>query len=259
MEWSTSRRLLYGILILLTMGLLFVYPVYFFTHKEPTCFDAKQNGDEVGVDCGGVCALYCPAQMESLRVVWAKTFPVATGKYDVGVYIENPNRSAGIKALRYVLRVVGREGEELALREGTTEIAPGATTLLFEGDVAFEKEPGEVRVEFNAEDLTQWLKAKAGPAEVVTKNQTLKNTSKKPRFDAVLLNTDLVDDAAPLAIGAIVYDLNHQPVAISRTFVEGIPKGGLQNIFFTWPNAFTGGGEGSFLTDIIITPKAIFE
>ena len=259
MEWSTTRRLLYGILILLTVGLLSVYPIYFFTHKEPTCFDAKQNGNEVGVDCGGVCALYCPVQIEQLKVVWAKAFPVTAGRYDVGAYVENSNRTAGIKSLRYTLRVVDREGKELGIREGATEIAPGATALLFEGDVAFEKEPGEVKVEFNTEDLAWWLKAKAGPADVVIKNQSLKNTSQKPRFDAVLLNTDLVNDAAPLIVGAIVYDLNRQPVAISRTFAEGIPKGGSQNIFFTWPNAFTGGVEGSFLTDIIITPKAIFE
>jgi hypothetical protein len=162
-----------------------------------------------------------------------------------------------------------REGKELATRAGVTEISPGAAVLLFEGDFTFDREPGAAAIEFNKDDLAQWVMATAGRSDVVTKNQHLKNVFLKPRFEVTLLNTDLVNDADALLVGAVVYDAGRKPVGISRTFVEGIPKGEEQKIFFTWPHGFTGASAGNactdsscsesnFLTDIIMTPRAIF-
>ena len=64
--------------------LILAYPIYKLANPVPTCFDKKQNGAEVGVDCGGGCNLFCSSQITPLRVVWAKAFPEAKGFYDMG-------------------------------------------------------------------------------------------------------------------------------------------------------------------------------
>lgn len=277
MEWSTGRRFFYGAAIFATLGLLLAYPIYFFVHEEPTCFDAKRNGDETGIDCGGGCALYCKADVQPLRVVWAEAFQLTPGHYDIGAYVENLNRTAGIKVLRYTFEIQDTENKELAVRSGTIEVPPQGRLLLFEGDLSLDREPGRVTIHFNEHDLERWTQAQPGRSEVITKNQTLKDVASKPRFEVTLLNTDLVNDASSLLVGAVIYGPGRRPIGISRTYVDGMAKGGEEKIFFTWPSSFPApsgalgcdssdhsSASGSscdasgLLTEIIITPQAIF-
>ncbi len=244
MEWSQKRRILYVGAVVLLFVLLAAYPVYRVAFPPPTCADQKQNGDELDVDCGGVCLLYCPMQVKEPRVIWAKSFLVSAGLYDVGVYIENPNINAGVRNARYVIRIFDATGQVIADRAGAIEIAPSSTALIFEGNFALNTPPSKVEIEFNKDDMKQFVKARATPSIITAKNQTLKNTDTKPRFDAILLNIDLVNDVGRVELGAVIYDANRRPMAISRTYVDGILKGSEQPIFFTWPKRFTKNNKG---------------
>ncbi|HAT68649.1 MAG TPA: hypothetical protein DCS20_03450 [Candidatus Yonathbacteria bacterium] len=253
MEWSQKRKVLYSLAFAAAIILLAAYPVYRKINPTPTCFDQRQNGDEVGVDCGGSCALYCRSQVKDLRVVWAKAFQVVPGRYDLGAYIENPNPNAGIKNARYTLRMFDSTGVILAEGEGSVEIPPMSTNLIFVGNVSASTTPDRVEVEFMPEDLNRWTKAQAVQSTLVSKNQTLKNTDTKPRFDAMLLNTDLVNDAGYASIGAVIYDPARNPFAISRTYIEGVVRGGTEEIFFTWPTRFTKNPRGGICTTPVDT------
>ena len=107
------------------------------------------------------------------------------------------------------------------------------------------------------------------------KNQSLVNTDTKPRFDAVLVNTDPIEDVENLTLGAIIYDTASNPVAVSRTYINLIQKSGEQNVFLhgqiglrnthkemcgTPTDATTQNHCPSekFITEIVITPRAIF-
>lgn len=253
MEWSQKRKILYALGIATMVIFLVAYPVYRMINPTPSCFDQKQNGNEVGVDCGGSCALYCVNQVKDLRVVWSKAFLVVSGRYDLGAYVENPNLNAGIKNARYVLRMLDSSGAVLAEGKGSAEIPPASALLLFVGNVSTLGTPDRVEVEFMHDDLTQWLKAQTVPSVLMTKNQSLKNTDTKPRFDAGLLNTDLVNDAGYASLGAVIYDAARHPIAISRTYIEGVAKGGTQDIFFTWPTRFTKHAKGGICTTPVDT------
>lgn len=271
--------------------LLAAYPVYLLINQPPTCFDKKKNGTEAGVDCGGKCALVCAFEVKAPRVVWAKAFSIGGNYYDLGAYVENVNTDAGIRSLRYTIRVFNESDQVLAETNGKSELAPSSATLLFETNVAFSGNPSRVEVVFDPEDLTKWTKASIPSSVVLTKNQSLINTDAKPRFDAVLINTDPINDVAKLVLGAVIYDAFRNPVAVSKTYVDSIPSGGEQNIFFTWTNRFTkyarnekckglidtsiASGSASstatstvptfpcpkenFITEIVVTPTAIFQ
>ena len=247
MEWSLKRRVLYALAFAGIMILLAAYPVYKTINPTPTCSDQRQNGDEAGVDCGGSCNLYCSSQVKDIRIVWAKAFLVVPGRYDLGAYVENPNPKAGIKIARYTLRMLDSAGAVLAEGRGAAEIPPASTRLLFIGNIAATGTPDRLEVEFMHEDL-KWVKAEVYPAVLTTKNLSLKNTDTKPRFDATLLNTDLVNDVGYTSLGAIIYDAARHPVAISRTYVESVPRGGMQDIFFTWPTRFSKHLKGGICT-----------
>ncbi len=244
MEWSLKRKIFYALVIALVLAILSAYPIYRIANPTPTCFDGKQNGTEFGLDCGGECLRMCLTQVKPVSVVWSKAFLVTAGNYDIGAYIENLNFAAGIKNLRYTMLVKDGSGQVLAEREGVMELPPASTVLLFESRVSVKGSPETVDIEFNKEDITLWVKAETLPTMVVTKNQTLKNTDTKPRLDAILTNTDLVNDVGQVTISAVIYDPMRRPVAVSRTYVDVVPKGGEQPVFFTWPNRFTKNPRG---------------
>ncbi len=256
MEWSQKRKILYALAFAGIIVLLASYPAYKIFYKAPTCFDAKQNGAETGVDCGGGCALMCAVDVKDPHIVWAKAFPI-NSSYDIGVYVENVNTNAGIKSAHYTIRVFDDAGKVLAEKKGVTEIAPASTVLLFETGLTFSGAPDRVDVSFDSNDLARWIKATSEPSPVVTKNQNLKNVDTKPRFDAVMVNTDPVNEVSNLSLGAVVYDSLRRPIAVSKTYVDRIAKRGEQNIFFTWPSPFSSTPE-NFITEVIVTPRAIF-
>lgn len=248
MEWSQKRRILYALGFACVIILAAAYPVYLVVHKAPTCFDTKQNGTETGVDCGGTCALLCKGEAKPPHVVWAKAFPIGSEAYDLAAYVENVNTNAGLRSVRYTISVFDTDEKLLTKKNGVTEFAPASGILLFETGVSFSGNPERTEVSFNENDLTKWTRATTAQSSVVSKNQILKNVDSAPRFDAVLVNTDQVNEVPNLTLGAIVYDALRHPIAVSKTYVKLIPKRGEQDIFFTWPLRFTKHSRGGICT-----------
>lgn len=260
MEWAQRRKIHYTLVFAVIIISLVTLLTYLAFHKAPTCFDQKQNGNEIGIDCGGPCALFCSTQVKPLHVVWVKAFSFAPGHYDVGAYIENPNVDAGIRGARYTVRILDENKEIVAERSGIIDIIPGAPTFVFEGNVRLQSDPSDVQIGFNSGDLERWTASRPRSSVILTKNQSLKNADTKPRLEVTLVNTDLVNNVEKITLGAIVYDSLNQPVAVSRTFVDKIEKGDEFSSVFTWPNPFPLAlPEEKFITRIIVTPPAVFE
>ena len=257
MDWAQKRKILYAVGFVSIIVLLASYPVYKVIYKAPTCFDKKKNGTETGVDCGGGCALQCSINVKPPHIVWAKVFPTGEAVYDIGAYVENENTGAGLKSARYTFRVFDANGAVLAEKNGETELAPGSGVLLFETGVAFSGTPSRVEVSFDVSDFTKWIKATSPQLSLVTKNKNLRDVDTKPRFDAVVVNNDPVNDVSNLTIGAVIYDQGRRPVAVSKTYIDSIPKNGERDIFFTWPTPFSASKQ-NFITEIIVTPRAVF-
>ncbi|MDD5152863.1 MAG: VWA domain-containing protein [Candidatus Pacebacteria bacterium] len=254
MEWSKKWRIIYGIGISFALLIIFTCVSLIIFYRAPTCSDNKQNGSETGVDCGGGCATFCASQVKEPEVVWAKAFPLTPGRYSVAAYVENSNSGAGIKNARYTVRVSDASGKVLLNRDGVRdEIAPSSVFLLFEGNFDFATKPNKVEVEWNKDDINRWEKASKAESVLATKNETLSNPDTKPRFDATLLNTDLVDDVGRVLLGAVIYDSTRNPIAVSSTYVDSAPRGSEQNIFFTWPSRFTTRDKGGICVSPVDT------
>ena len=68
-SWSKKRQIIY--LALVVGFFIFVTTVFLFflLYETPTCFDGKQNQEEIGIDCGGPCVRLCVFQVEELSVL----------------------------------------------------------------------------------------------------------------------------------------------------------------------------------------------
>jgi hypothetical protein len=69
MDWQTRRKIMYALATVITIGAVAVYMLRDTLFPEPTCFDKKQNGYEVAVDCGSICSLRCSSEVAPLTIL----------------------------------------------------------------------------------------------------------------------------------------------------------------------------------------------
>ena len=99
MTWALRRQIFYVAVILaffLVFGFLIVYP---HLNKVSTCSDFKQNGDETGVDCGGLCQRACIFETDKIAVLWSRAFQVIPGRFNAVAYIEMDDKRAFLERL----------------------------------------------------------------------------------------------------------------------------------------------------------------
>ena len=133
--WAARRRTIILSTILAAFALLVVLPYWFLHRVAPSCDDGKRNQDELGIDCGGACALICPGRAKDITILWSKVFPVRIGVYDVVAYIENPNFDMSAPSLPYVVKLFDASGSIIAEESGVTYALPSERFVIFRGHV----------------------------------------------------------------------------------------------------------------------------
>lgn len=253
MSWSATRQLLYGTMFLLALLIIVGLPVYFiFFNKTPTCFDGKMNQNELGIDCGGICQKACVQEVIAEPIImWSRSFPVSGSLYNLVAYVQNPNVNYIAKPVQYSFQVYDKDNVLLALKEGYTDVPPVKTFPIFIQSVDVgARVPAKVLFKFN--ERLDWNKYQSTRPEVaISEPQVIRATS-TPRIDAKVLNKTL-NRFENIEVVAIVYGLNDNAMAVSRTFVPVLTSMGTVPVVFTWPNPFP-----EEITKIEIIPKLEF-
>ncbi len=233
--WAFWRRVQYGggfvgFWAIVGLGLYFMY----FT-VSPTCFDGIQNNDEQGVDCGGGCVRICAFTVTPPRVVWAESFQIVDGQYNVVAYIENLNRDAGTPELDYTFKLFDR-GSLIAERSGRTYLPPDSLHPIFEGRVLTTdgRVPTETVIELKPADM--WLPATVERNQFRVVSHELLGVDSRPRFNVRIENTAL-ERADNVEVVATIFDRSGRPLTASQTSIDNFIGRTERDITFTWPNS----------------------
>ncbi len=100
------KQIVYGLFyIAVVTGISFL--LYWFLKPNATCFDNRQNQNEEGIDCGGVCARVCiPSDIRDIEVVGSpQAFSPVPGVFGIVARIQNPNLSFAAPSFTYTFRV----------------------------------------------------------------------------------------------------------------------------------------------------------
>ena len=237
-SWSSRRRFIYAGAVV--TGALFIAGFFFYSvaHKPSTCFDGKQNGNESGVDCGGSCLQICALDVAPLVVKWSRAFRVEPGVYNAVAYVENPNSSAGIRAVKYRFDLFDGDNGLVAEREGTAYITPGGISPIFEANIKTGQGIPE-RTFFEFTENPVWFKAFDTHSQLSIQSRSLTGVNTKPRIDALLRNSSAVDEFSDVDVTAVVFGTDGNAVAASKTVVPLIEPRATKDIVFTWPEPFT--------------------
>lgn len=241
MTWAGKRQFIYVIILLIVIsvfGWLIIYPYF---KQAPSCKDLKQNGDELGVDCGGSCALACNFQVDEVSVIWARSFKVVAGRYNAVAYLENHNKNTGTSKISYRFRFADKDNLYIGKREGSTFIPPGGRFAIFEPAVDVGNSI-PVYTTFEFTQMPNWVmvpEEKISQLKVSVFNIALSNEEASPVLSATLRN-DSFFTIPEMNIITILYDANHNAVSASRTYLEDFRGEETKDIAFTWPEPFSG-------------------
>ena len=234
LSWAKRRQLDY-ILIVLGFFLVVGSVIYLIYRPVPSCFDGKQNQDEQGIDCGGVCRLACTNQVQALKINWVRPLKVASGWYDLVAQVENPNPLLGNRNLPYAFSVYDNDNVLITKREGSTFINPGEKFAIFESRVATgDRVVSKAFLEFPTS--TPWENILPVEKSISIEKRDFVN-SPKPVLHLSVQNSSLVT-LSNIQVVTVLSDINNNVFAASQTVVDKLGPGGSQDAYLTWPTPF---------------------
>ncbi len=241
LTWALKRQILYvGVffLFILVSGFLIISPNF---NKIPSCADNKRNGNETGVDCGGSCARACVAQVDAVSILWARAFKVVPGRYNAVAYLENHNKNIAVNKVNYRFRFADENNVYIGKREGSTFVPPSGKFAIFEPGIDIGNSI-PVYVSFEFTQTPEWVQVsqeKIKQLEMLVSNITLTNEETSPALSATVKNNSLFT-IPEISIIAILYDVNHNAISTSRTYLDKLNGEESKDINFTWPEPFSG-------------------
>jgi Mg-chelatase subunit ChlD len=232
--WAFWRRVQYGFGYLAFLGLISTGVYFMYFYAAPTCFDNKQNGEEIGIDCGGnSCTRICAVSVRQPSVVWAKSFAVLPGQYNAVAYVDNTNPVAGTPELKYTFTLTDDAGV-ITERSGSTVLPPHSTYPIFEGRIDTKgRIPTATTLKLQSPEL--WLPALPNLSQFKTVDLKLVEADARPQLNVKMENTSL-DEAKSVEVVATIFDSKGVALTASQTFVDLFPGRVQKDLVFTWPN-----------------------
>lgn len=239
MSWASRRQFTYlSIVIIFIAFILFVIlrPIIF---RTPTCNDRKQNGDEQGVDCGGICYKICEFQATNPIILWSRIFPVSGNSYNLLAYAENQNQNGSAYEAKYEFRVYDIENKLIGRRTGKAFIPPNQRFAVFESRFdPGNKIPKNVTFEFE-NPITWWKKESILQTMPIRVDRIILGDNKNaPSLTARVRNESIID-IPEFDAYAILYDTNKNAIAVSKTRGRDLKSNSDTSILFTWLEPFT--------------------
>lgn len=104
-----AKQFLYGTLFLMVLSVALLWAYSAFLKPAPSCFDNRQNGDELGVDCDGSCVSCDVKNLRPLFAAEANLYGVER-VYSVSVQVQNSSPAFGAKSFSYTVNFYDANG-----------------------------------------------------------------------------------------------------------------------------------------------------
>lgn len=217
--------------------------LYFLFQPKPSCIDGKQNQNETGIDCGGVCLVACIEKIvgNDILVREIAFIPTDRGKYDIVAKIFNPNNDIGAASFQYSLFLRDANDKELTRVSGTNFILPQETKSL----LAFNLEPGQIPAKAVIElSNFEWTRPKgyrAKPELNIYSRRYVSNPDPSVFGAAIatLVNESLYD-FRKIQIKVVLRDASGAPLAANQSEMQTVTVGREQDIRIVFPQPFPG-------------------
>ncbi len=237
MEKKDKKRLII-ISIYTTIFILILIPIIFSLMPKDSCSDGKQNQDEKGVDCGGVCSRACEIKA-SQDMVFSNTGLVetnASNKFDVYSEIMNPNKDYGSSSFDYIFYLKDASNTVLAKKEGKSFIFPGDKKYIIELGIISDVYPAKVEFEIKNIVWNDFADVQKPQLVIINKNFN-EVSSNSGSSDAIgLLRNESPFDFNEINIQVVVKNENGKVAGLNSTKINTVQSGESREFKVLWPN-----------------------
>lgn len=233
--------------IFFSFNTLLLVGIYFAFIKAPeTCTDNKQNQDEQGVDCGGVCTNAC------IEVVVGRDFqfqevafvPAGNGRYDVLGKIFNPNDDIGASSFRYTFELKDGMGQVIATRSGTNYVLPQETKDLIELNLETANIPASVTLRVSEVSWERLSGYRERPSINIYQKRYNQVTGGFGYSEAYgLLSNESPYDFRVITVKVILRDALGKPLAFNTHQMNTVNAHESRDFKLVWPTPFPGAVE----------------
>lgn len=236
MSWASRRRTIYAFGIVLFFAVVVGIPLSVWIYQPPSCNDGKQNQEETGVDIGGPCPILDSRALIPENILWSRAFPSRDGTYSAVAVIENPNQSAGVRAVGFRFGLYDSRNILVAEKIGSTFVMPGGITPIFQSGI----ETGNravTRTYFAYTEAPVWQRMENAAAVLSITNKQVEDADSRPRLSADVENTAVTPVLNPSFV-AVVFDPAGNAFSASATTLTRLNAGEKREIVFTWFDPF---------------------
>ena len=221
----------YGVGLVILVVLLYVVWASFF-NTAPTCFDNKQDGTELGVDCGGSCSLVCADTAKDPIVQWARSMQTGPQTYTAAAYVQNNNLGAGAKAVAYSFQLFDANNSLVKEVDSTTDLPPVPLVPIIVPNISVgDRVVTHVQFAFAGQSVWHTVPAKSLPLLHLSQQNLVADGS---RLSATITNQTLLD-AKNITVAAVLFDSSGVARAASKSLVPSIAAQSSSQVVFTWP------------------------
>lgn len=232
------RRLVIFGIIFAVIALIVGGTYYAFAHKPPTCTDNKQNQDEEGVDCGGMCTYLCNESRSKPSVQFVRVLTPTPGRTDVIAYVDNPNHDTAATDLGYTVELYSPSNTVIAKKEGKIDLPPESTVPVYIPNFFSGSET--VARAFLTFDSPEHYWFSFSDKRALPKVESIRYVDgDQPRITATAFNRSAQTLRTVLFV-VTVFDEKGNAIAASQTVVPVVAAGGSAPLVFTWSAPFTG-------------------
>ncbi|MBY0328885.1 hypothetical protein K2Q02_02210 [Patescibacteria group bacterium] len=240
MNWAERRKFMYMTITLTLLGMIGFLIFRQFVNVVPNCFDGRKNGDEIGIDCGGGCQLYCPYELPGPKVRWVRAFQISSTVTQAVAYIEHSNSAAASPYLEYTFKLYDEQNTVIAERSGVTFLGPLGRTAIVETLIPTGSVP-VARTTITFTDPIQWKKIPT--ALITTSIKTDRSIIEQYSYSATQRGTRVVavvqNDSRfsfnTIDVIAILYDKDDNVITASKNLVPRLAALSSKEVTFTWP------------------------
>lgn len=196
------KQLLYAMLFIVVVGIIIFSGYQLFGKPPESCFDKKQNQDEAGIDCGGMCGGVCfPQGFKSLSATNARAIPISGVSHAVSIVarVENPNAALAAREFSYEISLYDDTEHLLKTLYGSSFIYAGEFKYLVMPNVSLQS----TSTSFRAEVLIY-------EPEWVTQDNF-------PRLRLILQNSHTERSTSTVEVSGTIF--NQESVSIRRAYV----------------------------------------
>lgn len=240
MSTRFAKQFIYGTFYVVVWVLVIWVGYGLFVKSAPSCFDGKQDQGELGVDCGGPCAMTCTAGLQPVSVLSTNIFQSTPGHETFLAKIAGVNPGLAAQYFTFSFDLRDASGTVLESFPGSSFLYPSEVKYL-----TLVNQPVTASVTANPTATwtltipsadTQWVSGSSfGAIPILTvQNVSTQIGSSTAIASGQLMNGDTATFNS-IFIVAVFKDANGNPIGASQTEIDSIAPNQTKNFSVSYP------------------------